>query len=544
MSLPITNEANPSERSLMERLSRGELEAFGQLWMIHEPNLRRLCRNFLRNHPEEVEDALGDAMLRSIKALPRSADRIQNIGAWLTVVTTNVCRDVIRKKGRMQFGLDTDRLQTDDQFDPIGSRSENLEERFLERELQQELRTIIQNLPGDLRIPFLLYLSKVPHQAIGDALQITSATSRKRIQRAKTVLQNEFQKLHGERINPVYISPAFLISIDGLFDEIAARPSVKTEIKADFRYHRPVAILDRYGRRVYVNVRFPDKPSLRFRSLITYIARHPNGWKNRFALAQQQYLRGDWREAAKELKRVLDIQPELPRARLLYSEILDGLGYSRHALHQLRRIDQSLLSAPAAFYVEGLLHEHRGDPRRALDRHKAGHNLEPGNPLHAYRISQLALRSGEPDTALEFAETVLNDDPGDLIALACKREALHALDRIPEAFTTNECILELHPGDLPALRFKVDVMIRGKGPSTDGRTLLALLRRLKKFAPDSFLAVEMEIEYLNFRGERRRAREVLRTYLERHPNDAAAREFARTESVERDLVRTRRQPPR
>ena len=188
-------------------------QGFGDLWTIYRGLLAMVCRDVLRNFPEEIEDAMSETMLRALRAYPRTAPRLENPGAWLATIAMNVCRDIIRKQRRIRPGLDVETLMDG----PPGRAQRTTEHLFLERELRSEVKRTIHALPERLRRPFLLYLKRTSHRDIARSLKISPAASRKRIQRAKEYIQCEL----GRR-EQLPDDPAFFSNIAGLFDELPA----------------------------------------------------------------------------------------------------------------------------------------------------------------------------------------------------------------------------------------------------------------------------------------------------------------------------------
>src|SRR5438132_1389175 len=108
-------EPRARERSLLEKVSQGDREAFWSLWMMHRPHLLAVCYRQMRRVHEDADDAVSRSMMVAHAKLPAYASQIIDVEAWLTRLTCNVCLDIKKERCR-------------------GSRrSESLDERMLSR---------------------------------------------------------------------------------------------------------------------------------------------------------------------------------------------------------------------------------------------------------------------------------------------------------------------------------------------------------------------------------------------------------------------------
>ncbi|WP_199245923.1 RNA polymerase sigma factor [[Phormidium] sp. ETS-05] len=69
---------------------------FWQEWEKYKDYLYRCCLKWMGN-PTDAEDALSQAMLKAYSEFQKSANRIDNLKAWLTQLTRNLCLDIHRK---------------------------------------------------------------------------------------------------------------------------------------------------------------------------------------------------------------------------------------------------------------------------------------------------------------------------------------------------------------------------------------------------------------------------------------------------------------
>jgi RNA polymerase sigma-70 factor (ECF subfamily) len=145
---------------------------------------------------EDAEDALSRSMLRALDKLPRMSGRIQNIRAWLSRLTVNLCVDIHREQRR-----DARRLENIDDVlpaavDVLQAKADSPEKVFLNREAIAYVCDVINELPPRLREPFALrFFQEMPYNDIAERLILTTDTARKRIQQARDILRQRLMAL-------------------------------------------------------------------------------------------------------------------------------------------------------------------------------------------------------------------------------------------------------------------------------------------------------------------------------------------------------------
>jgi DNA-directed RNA polymerase specialized sigma24 family protein len=69
---------------LLENLSKGDSNAFWELWVPRQDYLYRCCLNWMDKNETDAQDALSRTMLKAWDKLPLHAANIINLKAWLT----------------------------------------------------------------------------------------------------------------------------------------------------------------------------------------------------------------------------------------------------------------------------------------------------------------------------------------------------------------------------------------------------------------------------------------------------------------------------
>jgi len=180
------------ERILLRSLSGGDREAFWPLWLEHRLHLYTVCLRQMRGSKADALDAVSRSMLLAFRKLPAHATKIENLQAWLTRLTRNVCADIHREQQRLSIGgngVAIDEIVSEElsAADP----SPSPEEVALSNEMRIRLQRAIDSLPPLLRsVAQMRFLHEASYGAIASTLSITEPTARKRVQQARTVLRS------------------------------------------------------------------------------------------------------------------------------------------------------------------------------------------------------------------------------------------------------------------------------------------------------------------------------------------------------------------
>jgi RNA polymerase sigma factor (sigma-70 family) len=178
------------ERSLLEKVGRGDADAFWSLWMMHRPHLLAVCYRQMRRVGADADDAVSRSMLVAHAKLPEYAARIIDVEAWLTRLTCNVCLDIKKERcrgSRKSETLDERVLSRRDASLPEALSPENV---VLLAQIGHGIRSAIGELPPPLRVVAeLRFVQELGYDVIAECLDITEANARKRVQQAREMLR-------------------------------------------------------------------------------------------------------------------------------------------------------------------------------------------------------------------------------------------------------------------------------------------------------------------------------------------------------------------
>lgn len=111
-----------SDEALMERISHGEQQAFGQLYLRYQPKLVKYCSRVLRDDMAQAADLVDEAMFDIWRSAENFAGR-SKVSTWIYSVTRNKMVSWLRKTSEVT--LDNESL-LDAMIDPAADPHEEL----------------------------------------------------------------------------------------------------------------------------------------------------------------------------------------------------------------------------------------------------------------------------------------------------------------------------------------------------------------------------------------------------------------------------------
>jgi|TARA_R110002124_G_scaffold89371_2_gene228485 RNA polymerase sigma factor (sigma-70 family) len=178
---------------LIAEAAKGSKAAFNTVMIQQAPRLHNIALRLMGNK-SDAEDAVQEALAAAWFKLA-SFDLSRPISPWLTRITVNKCRDLLRKRRIRQFfefhsDNEADLTIADDTPDPSAELQARQALEFMQRE--------ITRLPTALREPFVLVTFGENSQAeAAHILGISEKAVETRIYRARNRLREISRKLEG-----------------------------------------------------------------------------------------------------------------------------------------------------------------------------------------------------------------------------------------------------------------------------------------------------------------------------------------------------------
>jgi RNA polymerase sigma-70 factor (ECF subfamily) len=184
----IESATGPTGADVVELAAHGDAAAFDAIALWVGDNLYRRAMAILREEADAC-DATQEALIRAWRELPKLASAVR-FDAWLDRILVNLCRDLLRSRGRQQVreirpSPDPDATGSSDaRSDPHASddRREAIEWAF--RQLSIEDRTLL----------VLHHLERRPVADLAAVLAIPAGTVTRRLHTARGRLQGALDR--------------------------------------------------------------------------------------------------------------------------------------------------------------------------------------------------------------------------------------------------------------------------------------------------------------------------------------------------------------
>jgi len=177
-----------SDKELMRRFLRGELEGFNLLVENYKVKLFGLLYRLLGNK-EEAEDILQETFLRVYKER-ESYDFNYSFSTWIYTIALNLWKNEYKKKSRVKF------LNMDTLFNRPDLHSENFGNK---NRLSSILERAIRTLPYKYRSAFILRdVDQLSYEEVALTLNIPAGTVKSRVNRARRILKKKLRPMMEE----------------------------------------------------------------------------------------------------------------------------------------------------------------------------------------------------------------------------------------------------------------------------------------------------------------------------------------------------------
>ena len=180
--------------ALIQRCLAGDQQAWEEIVRQHRRKVFNIAYKFTGKH-DEAEDLTQDIFLKIFRSL-HTFDRRANFQTWLVSVSRNLCIDHYRsvRKERETIDRDVDAGE----LTPAAS-TPSAYVQLEQRGRVELLRRALAELPPTLRSAVMLRdIQELSYQEIADHLQLPEGTVKSRINRGRTELARQIQRLRDE----------------------------------------------------------------------------------------------------------------------------------------------------------------------------------------------------------------------------------------------------------------------------------------------------------------------------------------------------------
>lgn len=184
------------DQQLVERVQRGDKQAFGLLVDKYQRKLGRLLSRFVRD-PHEVEDVTQEAFIKAYRALPNFRGD-SAFYTWLYRIGINTAKNYLMAAGRRaptSTSVDSEEAEGLDEGEQL--RDINTPESLLlSREIGDTVNAAMQALPEELRTAIQLReIEGMSYEDIAQIMNCPIGTVRSRIFRAREAIAEQLKPL-------------------------------------------------------------------------------------------------------------------------------------------------------------------------------------------------------------------------------------------------------------------------------------------------------------------------------------------------------------
>ncbi|HUY01832.1 MAG TPA: RNA polymerase sigma factor RpoE [Rhodocyclaceae bacterium] len=185
-----------ADQVLVERVQRGDKQAFGLLVSKYQRKLIRLLSRMIRD-PAEVEDVAQEAFIKAYRALPGFRGD-SAFYTWLYRIGINTAKNFLAAQGRRApTTTEFDSEEAEGFEDGEQLRDNNTPERILmSKEIGNTVNAAMTELPEDLRTAIVLReIEGLSYEEIAQIMDCPIGTVRSRIFRAREAIAAKLQPL-------------------------------------------------------------------------------------------------------------------------------------------------------------------------------------------------------------------------------------------------------------------------------------------------------------------------------------------------------------
>jgi RNA polymerase sigma-70 factor, ECF subfamily len=188
------------DQQLVERVQRGDKQAFGLLVDKYRRKLARLLSRFIRDQAE-VEDVVQEAFIKAYRALPNFRGE-SAFYTWLYRIGINTAKNYLVSMGRRPQTSNEIEVEDAENFED-GDELRTVdtpETELMTKEIAKTVQTAIESLPEDLKTAIVLReIEGLSYEEIATMMDCPIGTVRSRIFRARESI--------AERLRPLLDTP-------------------------------------------------------------------------------------------------------------------------------------------------------------------------------------------------------------------------------------------------------------------------------------------------------------------------------------------------
>src|SRR6476469_80510 len=182
-----------SDEQVIEKILKGETALYEIIIRRYNPYLFKTGRSYGFDHAD-TEDLMQETYLNAYKHL-KSFENRSSFKTWLVKIMLNQCYQK-KRKNQLQSAAVIPLMQ--ENLEPmLRADHSDTDKTILSKELKNVVENALHQIPEDYRMVFSLReLSGLNTTETSDALNISESNVKVRLNRAKTMLRSEIEKMY------------------------------------------------------------------------------------------------------------------------------------------------------------------------------------------------------------------------------------------------------------------------------------------------------------------------------------------------------------
>jgi RNA polymerase sigma-70 factor (ECF subfamily) len=188
------------DQQLVERVQRGDKQAFDLLVIKYQRKLARLLSQFIRD-AAEVEDVAQETFIKAYRALPSFRGE-SAFYTWLYRIGINTAKNFLVTQGRRaptmtSAGLDIEDAENFEEGSQLREMN-TPESELMSKQIAETVNQTLQELPEELRTAITLReIEGISYEEIATIMNCPIGTVRSRIFRAREIIAEKLRPLLG-----------------------------------------------------------------------------------------------------------------------------------------------------------------------------------------------------------------------------------------------------------------------------------------------------------------------------------------------------------
>lgn len=183
------------EKELLKKCRQGDRDAFNILVQTYQRQVINLAYGMLSD-TEDATDAAQEVFIKVYRNIDRFEGK-SSLSTWIYRITSNVCKDFLRKRTRTIQSISIYESSEDDDDRPmeIKDSSPTPQEHMEITETQREVRKALDELPEEYKLVIVMYdLEGLSYDEISNVLQCPVGTIKSRLNRARKALKKNLSE--------------------------------------------------------------------------------------------------------------------------------------------------------------------------------------------------------------------------------------------------------------------------------------------------------------------------------------------------------------